>query len=169
MKLNTNEEIIRKANSILRMAGSRSPERICHYLGIHLYETPLKRQKGVYKVIEKRRCIFIKNDLDPVMRNIVLWHEIGHDQLHRKEATQFREFNLFDMTTNRMEYEANLFAAQIGLDEDLLWDYIMQGWDDVSIARALDSDINLVALKVSTMSRAEYNLRIPEHRNDFLK
>lgn len=103
------------------------------------------------------------------MRNIVLWHEIGHDQLHRKEATQFREFNLFDMTTNRMEYEANLFAAQIGLDEDQLWDYIMQGWDDVSIARALNSDVNLVALKVSTMSRAEYNLRIPEHRNDFLK
>ncbi len=169
MKLNTNEEIIKKANRVLRLAGCRSPERICQYLGIKIYNAEFKHQKGVYKVIEKNRCIFIKSDLDPVMRNIVLWHEIGHDQLHRKEATQFQEFNLFDMTTNRMEYEANLFAAQIGLDESQLWDYIMQGWDDVSIARALDSDVNLVALKVSTMSRNGCKLRIPEHRNDFLK
>jgi len=44
-----------------------------------------------------------------------------------------------------------------------------QDWDDVSVARTLNSDVNLIALKVNTMSRAEYTLRIPEHRNDFLK
>ncbi len=74
---------------------------------------------------------------------------------------KFQEFNLFDMTTNRMEYEANLFAAQIGLDENQLWEYIIQGWDDISIARALNSDVNLVALKVSAMSRNGCKLRIP--------
>lgn len=37
-----------------------------------------------------------------------------------------------------------------------------QDWDDVSVARALDSDVNLVALKSGTMSRAEYTLRIPD-------
>lgn len=169
MHLNSNDEIIRKANLLLSRAGSREPRRICKYLGITVIEAPFKRQKGVYKVIERNRYIFLKENLNPVMKDIVLWHEIGHDQLHRKEATQFQEFNLFDMTTNRMEYEANLFAAQLALDEEHLWEYILQGMDDVSIAKAMYSDTNLVALRVSIMSRPGYNLRIPEHRNDFLK
>ena len=58
------------------------------------------------------------------MENIVLLHELGHDALHREEATKvggFKEFEIFNMRDNRMEYEANLFAALISLsDEDFL-------------------------------------------------
>ena len=46
----------------------------------------------------------------------MLLHELGHDALHREEATKvggFKEFEIFNMRDNRMEYEANLFAAQI--------------------------------------------------------
>lgn len=48
------------------------------------------------------------------MEKIVLLHELGHDTLHRDEATKvggFKEFNIFDMRDNRMEYEANIFVA----------------------------------------------------------
>ena len=51
----------------------------------------------------------------------MLLHELGHDALHRNEATQmggFKEFNIFDMRNNRMEYEANLFASQVSLPDD---------------------------------------------------
>ena len=54
------------------------------------------------------------------MEKIVLLHEIGHDTLHRDEATKvggFKEFEIFDMKDSRMEYEANLFAAQISLPD----------------------------------------------------
>ena len=30
----------------------------------------------------------------------------------------FKEFNIFDMRNNRMEYEANLFASQVSLPDD---------------------------------------------------
>ena len=103
------------------------------------------------------------------MRRIVLLHEIGHDQLHRKQATVFQEFNLFDMTSNSMEYEANLFAAQIALPDDDIIEHIYDGLDASQIARAMHSDINLVALKVSELSRRGYSFRNIEHRNDFLK
>ena len=48
------------------------------------------------------------------MENIVLLHELGHDTLHREEATKaggFEEFNIFDIRDSRMEYEANIFAT----------------------------------------------------------
>ena len=82
---------------------------------------PFNEQRGAYKVLMRNRFIFVKNDLHPVMENIVLLHELGHDALQREEATKvggFKEFEIFNMRDNRMEYEANLFAAQISLSGD---------------------------------------------------
>lgn len=59
--------------------------------------------------------------------------------MRRRLADEFREFQIFDMRGNVMEYEANLFAAQI--------------------AMATASDIYLVALKVSELSRRGYAFR----------
>ena len=123
----------------------------------------------MYKVIERNRYIFIKADLPPVTRNIVILHEIGHDVLHRKYAAQFQEFNIFDMANNRMEYEANLFASQISLPDDEILDYIYEGYDAAQISGMMESDINLVALKVSELIRRGYRFHGLEHKNDFLK
>ena len=167
--LNNTNTIITRADTIVREIGTRDPERIAKELGIVIKEVDFDRQKGVYKVIKRNRFIFIKSDLHEVMRRIVLLHEIGHDQLHRKQATVFQEFNLFDMTSNSMEYEANLFAAQIALPDDDIIEHIYDGLDASQIARAMHSDINLVALKVSELSRRGYSFRNIKHRNDFLK
>ena len=103
------------------------------------------------------------------MRRIVLLHEIGHDQLHRHLADVFQEFQIFDMSRNVMEYEANLFAAQIALPDEEILEYIRSGYDAAQIAMATASDINLVALKVSELSRRGYSFRDVDHRSDFLK
>jgi len=165
-------EIIKKADFIVRKCGTRNPRRIAQELGIEVFERPFETQKGAYTVILKNRYIFLKDDLHPVMANIVLWHEIGHDQFHRKNAAKngaFREFNIFDMQQNRMEYEANIFASQGSLADDDVLDCIDRGYDIYQIARALHSDMNLVILKVDTLIQQGYRLRRMEHRNDFLK
>ena len=148
-RLNSTDSIIRRADSLVRSTGTRDPERIAEALGIIVMDVNFEKQKGLYKVILRNRFIFIKSDLSEVMRRIVLLHEIGHDQLHRRLADEFQEFQIFDMRGNVMEYEANLFAAQI--------------------AMAMASDINLVALKVSELSRRGYTFRDVDHRSDFLK
>ena len=43
------------------------------------------------------------------------------------------------------------------------------GYDAAQIAMAMASDINLVALKVSELSRRGYTFRDVDHRSDFLK
>ena len=42
-------------------------------------------------------------------------------------------------------------------------------FDAAKIAAALGSDINLVALKVSDLSRRGHAFRVPEHKRNFLK
>ena len=169
MQLNSSEYIAKKAAGVLRRTGTSNPDKMAARVGIIIKEYPFKKQKGVYKVIKRNRFIFLKSDLDPVMRGIVIAHEIGHDSLHRTEAAQFQEFNLFDMANNRMEYEANLFAAEILLPEDELLDCIWKGLDAEQTAKAMRSDINLIALKVSELKMRGYKFKEPEYRSEFLR
>lgn len=165
-------DIVRKANRIVKQCGTRDPRDIAAELGIEILYCPFKVQKGAYKVIMRNRFMFIKNDLDPVMENIVLLHELGHDTLHRDEATKaggFKEFNIFDIRDSRMEYEANVFATQIALPDDDFLELAERGYDVQQIASAMHSDVNLVALKADTLISRGYRLRPQEHRNDFLK
>ena len=165
-------EIVRKANHLVKECGTRDPNRIARELGIEVMPCDFKRQKGAYKVILRNRFIFIKQDLHPVMSNIVMLHEIGHDILHQSEAIAaggFKEFKIFNMQDIRMEYEANIFASQVALDDDEFLELCEKGYDIQQIARALHSDINLVALKSDTLISQGYRLRQQEHTNDFLK
>lgn len=160
-------EIVQTANRLVDTLGTRDPHRIAGDLGIEVVPVDFRRQRGAYKVLMRNRFIFIKNDLHPVMENIVMLHEIGHDVLHRKEAVKaggFKEFNIFDMRESRMEYEANIFTAQVSLADDEILEYISQGYDVQQIARAMYSDINLVALKADALMLQGYNLRPQEYR-----
>lgn len=135
-------------------------------------ERDFKKQKGVYMIIERNRFIFLKNDLHPVMRTIVMFHEIGHDLLHREEAIKsggFQEFNIFNMSNRRMEFEANIFVAEIMLQDEEVLEYVHQGYDIEQIAKNMNSDINLVALKLAELSRRGYNFKHQIHNPTFLK
>ena len=46
---------------------------------------PFSKQRGAYKVIMRNRFMFIKDNLHPVMENIVLLHELGHDTCTEKK------------------------------------------------------------------------------------
>ena len=165
-------QIVQKANRLIQRCGTRDPYRIARELGIGLIDCDFHRQRGAYKVILRNRFIFLNRNLDPVEKRIVLLHELGHDALHREQAAKsggFQEFNLFRMNDNRLEYEANIFASQIELDDAEFLDYCDRGYDAQQIARCMHSDINLIALKADTLISQGYRLRYQEHRNDFLK
>ena len=133
----------------------------------------IQEYNGKIVVIKYGGNAMINQDLKmSVMHDIVLLHEIGHDCLHRREAIQvggLQEFNIFDMRNQRMEYEANMFAAQIALPDDEILEYIYGGYDVGQIARIMCSDINLVALKVSELNMQGHRFREQEHRSSFLK
>ncbi|MGI6736314.1 MAG: ImmA/IrrE family metallo-endopeptidase [Anaerovoracaceae bacterium] len=165
-------QIVQTASRIVDRCGSRDPRKIADELGIVILECPFHRQRGAYKIIQRNRFIFVKQDLHPVMKDIVLLHEIGHDTLHRREATAaggFQEFEIFNMASSRMEYEANVFAAQAALDDEAFLTCCAEGFDAQQIACALHSDVNLVALKADTLIARGYRLRPQAHDNTFLR
>ena len=145
---------------------------IARHLGVEvLFCDGFNSMKGMYRVIKRNRFIFINRDLTPQMQRIVCAHELGHDQLHRRLAANsaLQEFMLYDMTA-KPEYEANIVAAEILLDTDEVLDYVYNyGYTSEQIARAMDTDINLVALKVAHLAETNRGLHPAEHRSDFLK
>lgn len=166
------DEIIDKANKLVTLCETRDPHKISRELGVEVLYCPFERQKGAYKVIMRNRFMFVKENLHPVTEGIVLLHELGHDTLHRDEATQiggFKEFNVFDMRGSRMEFEANVFASTISLPDDDFIELAERGYDTQQIARALSSDINLVAMKGDLLRYQWYNFRFQEYKRNFLK
>jgi len=158
------------ADKVIGRSNSRDPERIAHQNGILIREVDWKEQSGAYIEIMRQPIIYVAERLDPVMRSIVIAHELGHHFLHRKEAAVsggFREFKIFDMTLNNMEYEANIFAAQLLLPDEETKELIYQGYDVAQIASMMDSDINLVALKVSGYIKEGSPFRAQEYKNKF--
>lgn len=160
-------------NDLVKRCGTRDPFRIAKELGITVLDDcdnfgPLK---GMYRIIKRNRFIFLNKDLSPEMKRIVCAHELGHDQLHRHLATSagLQEFSLYDMRT-KPEYEANIVAAEILLDTNEVLEYIYNyGYTSEQIARAMNTDINLVALKIAHLAETGYNLRRQDFRSDFLK
>ncbi len=165
-------DIVTKANRLVRLCESRDPYTIADCLGVHIVPCNFQRQRGAYKVIKRERFVFLNDNLDDISKRIVLLHELGHDTLHRLEAARtggFKEFELFNMMDNRMEYEANVFASQVALSDEEFLELCNEEYDVQQIAMATRSDINLVALKADTMISQGYRLRKQDHSSDFLR
>ena len=159
-------------NRLVKKCGSRNPFEIATDIGVEvLFCKDFGPLKGMYRVIKRNRFIFINKDLTDGMQRIVCAHELGHDQLHRQFAKKnpIQEFMLYDMRS-KPEYEANIVAAEILLDNEELLEYIYRyRYSAEEIAHAMNTDINLVALKIAHLNELGYDLRPIEHRSDFLK
>ena len=130
----------------------------------------LKPQHTVHTASEFWYDTRINNNLDRRTALIVCAHELGHDQLHRElgKGNGIQEFSLYNMTS-RCEYEANVFTAELTLPDDKTIQLICVGYDSEQIARSLNSDINLVALKVDNLVRSGQPFRTIDHDSRFLK
>lgn len=164
--------ISEKALALISKYETRNPFEIAKALGVHiLWTDEFTKLKGMYMIMKRNRFIVLNSNLDERTASIVCAHELGHDQLHRELAKLggLQEFVLYDMST-RPEYEANIFAASLLLDEsemlDLIYNY---NYDAEQIARTMNSDINLVALKAAELTTKGHQLKKLEAKANFLK
>jgi Zn-dependent peptidase ImmA (M78 family) len=170
--MNNIKDIISEADKTVKRAGTKDPRQIAESLGIIIMPEHFNTLKGAYKVVYRQKFIFLNDNLDDKMSDIVILHEIGHDRLHRKnegKAKVFQEFSLFSFEKNDMEHEANLFAAEIALDDNEFLEYVNYGYDVKQIASAMNTNINLAALKSDILISKGVDLNRQEHKSDFLK
>lgn len=156
---------------LVRKHGTRNPFRLCKEVGIEIVYDDLGSLKGIYTILFDTKYILINQSLNTPMRKIVCAHELGHDQLHHEfaEDKMIKEIMVYDMKS-RPEYEANLFACHILLDEKNVYKYAKQGYNAQQIANILNTDDNIVLLKLNEMIRCGYDLHnVGTPKSNFLK
>ena len=165
-----NDAIVERARKLTRQLETHNPFRIAGYLGIDVEYEDLGGLKGMYLCIKRNRYIVINNQLDDRLQEIVCAHELGHDQFHREMAQDrwLHEFSINNMR-QRPEREANLFASEMLLQDCEVMTLAMGGYTIEQIAGELNTDVNLVALKLDTIRRDGYEFRQFESRDDFLR
>lgn len=165
-----NSIIYKQVKKIVHKFGTNNPMQIARESNITIkYLNDLEDLLGLYTVFERKRFIFLNNNLDEYMMRMVLAHELGHDTLHRHltKDRPFQEHVLFDITS-QPEYEANIFAAHLLLDDNQVMELIENDYTDVEIAGLLNVNLNLLMFKLNEMNKygTSYKLR-HEPKGDF--
>lgn len=149
---------------LIRRFQTRDPFTIAEGMGITvLIRTDFVRQKGVFAVIGNISFIFINGNLSEYMQRLVCAHELGHALLHRRLGAMpggMMEFEIFDIT-DAAEYEANVFAANLLMDEQEVLEMAREGYDVIYIAKKLNINVNILLVKLNEMRSKGYDLRVP--------
>ena len=163
--------IVNTALKLINKYKTRNPFELIKELNIELmFDGTFSKLKGFYTVMNRQPYIVINSNLSEEKIKIVAAHELGHHMLHKRLASGsvIHEFELYDMTA-RPEYEANSFAAELLISDNEITEHINMGYDMEQIASMLNTDINLVGIKLGNLNAAgnEYNIGILP-KGDFL-
>lgn len=169
------ERIYNEAARVIERCGTRDPEQAAGELGITVLWEPMGAGadacKGFYLYSCRRSIIVVNSGLSENVRRLVLAHELGHSILHRAEAglCTFNDFRLYD-TETKLEYEANLFASELLLDDGEVLDCVRRGEDFFDTARLLRVPPELLDLKFRILEKKGHRLASPISSNSgFLK
>ena len=114
--------ICETVEKLKRKYDESDPFRLCRAMGILLLQQHLGNDpdsvKGFFLVNKRIRTITVNADLPLIIQKIIVAHELGHATLHRNSGTfAFHEVNLYD-SVSVYEKEANLFAAELLLNDN---------------------------------------------------
>lgn len=138
--------IRQKAKSLIKKYGTDNPEELADYLGIMIVNMDLGKVAGSYRLLHRKKVIFVNSKLGYHHQKVVIAHELGHALLHPKMNCYFIK-NKTSLLTSKVEREANIFACEILVNDDILGEYIDQSIQDIAKAEYLP--VELLELKFS--------------------
>ena len=144
-----------EAKALAAKYGTNDPFEIARAEGISIYyRDDFTKLKGMYKVILRRRCVFINAGLPEEEMRYICAHELGHDRLHRAATAKagLCDFVLFDVK-NKLEYEANLFAANLLIDDREVSHAAVNGLTAAELAASLGVPENLITIKAANYEK----------------
>lgn len=155
--------------------GERDPLRLAEETGVIVRCEPMGNYenacKGFFIYQSRKQLITVNSDLSENAQRIIIAHELGHAVLHRDEARlrAFHDFSLYEDTI-RFEYEANLFAAELLLDDSEVMEKLREDDFFFSAAKRLAVPPELLDFKFRILKHKGLNVDSPIlSRSDFLK
>lgn len=153
---------------------TEDPYDICGYMDIQIMKRPMggnaRSCKGFFLCSSRCKMIVINSDLPDSIQRIIVAHELGHAVLHSDSAiSAFHEFSMFD-ETDRMEYEANVFAAEFMLSDTEVMESLEMQMDFFQTAKCLYVPPELLDFKLRILQQQGVKINAPYiARGDFLK
>ena len=143
-----NKQIPKLVSYLKRKYGTDDPEEIADYLGVTIIRMPLEDVvAGFYKLLKRRKYIFLNSDIDDdVFIRVVLSHELGHAIMHPKENCAFMKSKTL-LLTSRIEKQANIFAAFLLIDDDMLEEFY--GYTEEQFCNCTGYPLELLDLRLS--------------------
>ncbi len=136
---------IRKViGNLKKQFDTTNPFELAESLDITLIVTSLGSISGMYKYINRNKTIFLNENLNEYEQRFVLAHEIGHAILHTKSSC------FFSNTLNnklKIEYQANLFAAELLIDLNEIDKLYLQGYSIKQLAAYYNVPVELIEFK----------------------
>lgn len=140
--------IKRKINKLLEVYETNEPTELCDHLGVHITYEFLGEQDllGYYINSGNYKFIVVHDQLDYYDQRVVIAHELGHALLHPELNTSFLKNNTFQ-STDKYEYQANVFASNLLLPDGFEKDVEFEGLTVEQIAEVVAIPVALVKFK----------------------
>ncbi len=164
------EKIYSAALKLKKKYATADPFELCECVGLNVRYADIGSLKGMYKYIKGNYFVLINDSLDERSKTLVCCHELCHHLLHRDIAKNIGLYDtmLYDMD-GRTENEANMFAAEIMIDDADMAEYACEGRTAADMASILGTDINLVLLKAESMKNRGFDINCAlRAQSDFL-
>ena len=115
---------------------------------ILLVEEDLGCIRGYYNLVLRQKQIHLNYNLQGNQRYFTAAHELGHAMMHPKSNTPFLRENTY-LTVNKLEIEANKFAVEFLISDDMLWECLKeQEYTIEQTARLLGYEKELIQLRL---------------------
>ena len=141
-------DIRREVAHLKRYYKTEDPFDIIRAKKILLMEEELGTIRGYYNLVLRQKQIHINCNLERHQKIFTATHELGHALLHPKVNTPFL-MDCTSLSVNRLEIEANKFAMEFLISDDILLEYIKhQGYTIEQISRLLGYRKELIELRL---------------------
>ncbi len=170
----TLETISGIARSLKKKYAESDPERLAKQMKILVAHEPMGLFegccKGFFLTYKRKKHITVNSDLPDILQKVVIAHELGHCVLHSHSAcAAYHEITLFD-STDRTEYEANVFASELLLEDEDVIDVLNEDLFFFQAASLLQVPFELLDFKFRILKRRGYKVDSPvQAQSDFLK
>ena len=115
-------EIKEYVRNIVKKHNTTNPFEIAKRKNIIVLFEDLGNTLGFYNTYKRFKFIHINNKIDETTQRFVCAHELGHALLHPKANTPFLRNKTF-FSVDRLEIEANTFAVELLLPDEMISEY----------------------------------------------
>lgn len=154
--------IYQTVTSLIETNCTSDPFELCELLGIVCSKTPYKKLKGLFVRINDFKFVDINDNLPEYQQKSVCAHELGHALLHAEQNGLVPMLDYDICGKSKLEYEANIFAAELLMPDQEILPLIKNGEDLYTVAKHFGVHDQFVLFKLLSMNQRGYRILLPD-------